>query len=222
MHTTWITKETLISHHNSILYEWSWKYDNLVNEILNSNKILSFLDIGANTGAVIEFILKKQKIANIYAVEPLEKNCEMLQSLQKKYNSEEINMHIFPLAIYYGITEAQACGIGDRNTGGMFLDAVVNDLELKHNTMKTGFVFKCDTLENILRDTESIDLCKIDIEGSEWNLIKHSSFLKTKIKNILLEIHWLDEPKAIDFLNNYLSEFSIIKIVHNTIWLKQK
>lgn len=220
-----ITEYKLIQHHIDIINEWNRYYTGLIDNIFTNQTISSFLDLGANTGAVIEFILSKKSIPKVYAIEPLDNNYQLLQSIKERFSSENISIKTFPLAVYYGLTEAKTYELGDNNTGGMFLDGVKNELEsiIEQKLMKpieTGFTFKCDTLENILSDVKSIDLCKMDVEGSEWNIIRHSSFIKEKINNIILEFHWLTRDEAIKFLNEHLSNFSIVDFVHNSIWLK--
>ena len=208
-------------HHASVYREWQEKYTDLVNEIFEKKKIKTFLDIGANTGAVIQFITDRHQLEKVYAFEPFETNFLLLREFIQRNLSGKFEFELHDKAIFYGVESAKACGTGDGNTGGMFLSNV-RDEYVSISTVETGPIFKCSTLEKELSHVDHVDLAKIDVEGSEWNILENSSFLKDKTNDILLEFHWLDEEQSKSFIRKHMPDFEIVTILSNTMWLSRK
>lgn len=209
------------THHRFILEEWNEKYSSLVDKIFENRNISSFLDIGANSGAVIQFLLSRRNISDVYAFEPVEQNFSFLKHHVAPLFGNETKITAFQCAVYYGVTRASAFGCGDNNPGGMFLSNVREEYTKSINTYDTGITFDCKTLEECLPHIDSIDLCKIDVEGSEWNILQNSEFLKNKVNDILLEYHWISEDEAKSFLRDHLPQFQVSDIVSNTIWISR-
>lgn len=209
-------------HHRSILNEWHEKYEKTIDSIFEKNEIRSLLDIGANTGAVIEFVLSRHKLDSVYAFEPDPMNFQILSENMKKVCRDDIHCELFNNAVYYGVKKSKAFGCNDGNPGGMFLEGVNEEFANAQTSEITDLIFHCSTLEEFLLHVKKIDLCKIDVEGSEWNIIENSSFINERVDHILLEHHWLDANSSTQFLNKHLPHHEIIDLIHNTFVMRRK
>lgn len=139
---------------------------------LESKKIKSFIDLDGCTGEVSIIFNKKLKLDKIYIIEPIIENFNFISKRIEEY----WNIFIINKAIYYGNNFIELGQSSDQtNVGGWsFSDS--------HNLSKV--LVETITLE----DLPICDAIKIDIEGSEENLIMNSQNLK-KYKFILLELH---------------------------------
>lgn len=223
-----LSRDRLLRHHEDILSTWKDdSYQVILDELTKSEKIESFLDIGANTGAVVEVIHNLCSLKKVYCFEPLRENFSILQEKLSalKANDDELQVSSFERAIFYGAEKVSAYGVGDGNPGGMFLQNIAESFgsSSKYSSITpTGAVFECAKLEDYFLNDEFIDLCKIDIEGSEWNLFLNSTFIKNNVRNILLEYHWLSLQDTIDFCSKHLPMFDIIReSKHDCLWLRR-
>lgn len=208
-------------HHKTILDEWLIKYEKTINTIIDQNNINSFLDIGANTGAVIEFILSRHALKNVYAFEPDIENFQILSRHVSQILSSNTHYELFNKAVYYGLEKVKVFGCNDGNPGGMFIENVNKEFANNIGSEISNQVFYCATLEESLAHVDKIDLCKIDVEGSEWNIIENSTFVKEKTNNILLEYHWVDEKRALMLVERHLPQHQVVDVIHNTIVMKK-
>jgi FkbM family methyltransferase len=226
---------------------WKGAYSDTLKRMAQSETIHTFLDLGANVGATINFFCETfPSINTVYGFEPMPFNYDYLMYKIAPLLSENKKIQIFQKAVYYGIQKASFCGLGDNNTGGMHLSEIVesNNAEFGWGeAFLIGYDAECVTLEDTLPSSTIIDLCKIDIEGSEWNVLSNSQFIKNNIKNILLEYHFVSndgivrrrnplsgpclrynnaEAYAIKFINDHLPNFSIVETILSSegIWIR--
>jgi len=199
--------------------EWCKEpFTKVLETIFANNNITNFIDIGANVGGVIQSLHQLNYLKNINKVicfEPdtdnfnfLVNTCENI----KKTNNIEIKCHNF--GIYYGKTEAQVYGTGDNNIGGYF----INDINVKRNYTIVPYsnkIFYLDVIEKYI--DFDIDVVKIDIEGSEINVLENSTILKNS-KFIILEWHF-EEDRLYLFLEKNLSNFEVIYDCKNSNYL---
>lgn len=217
----------LNQHHNEVIEQWHHKYNDLLNFFLSKNKIETMIDIGANTGGAIEFILSKTSINKLYAFEPVLENFNLLQThlLTTKYANPVNEYTLFNKAIVYdNNTEVIEVWNIEDNPGTCFLKTVKDDGLLRLHGREgfyTGHTFSCTTLEKSLPNNILIDFCKIDVEGSEWNILEHSDFIKNNVKVIWVEYHWFNEQQSIEFVKKHLPMFNIINVHHSNIWLEK-
>lgn len=117
------------------------------------------LDIGANIGSFSVYCGLKG--ARVYAVEPEPNNLEML-----KNNIELNNLQNNIVVIDYGVSDFNGTAVIDNSGGGS---------TIKDN--KPGSTIKIISFDDLLDqyDIEEIDVLKIDIEGSEKELILGAS-----------------------------------------------
>ena len=186
----------------------------------NTNNITNFIDIGANVGGVIESLNKLnyiKNLKNIVCFEPDNDNFNFLSNICeniKKNNNIDIKCH--NIGIFYGKTEAYVCGTGDNNIGGYFINDENTNKERNYNIVKyDNKIFYLDIIEKYINF--DIDVVKIDIEGSELNVLEHSTIIKNS-KYIILEWHF-ETNKLYDFLNNHLENFTIIYDCNNSNYL---
>lgn len=220
-----LSETKLNNHHNAVLNEWKTRYDNLTDRLFKTRNIDVLVDIGANTGGAIEFILNKTKVNQIFAFEPVLENFNLLnKNLDIFQKNHHFIFQTYHKAIYYGQDKVEVWGIDD-NTGGMFPKNVQEEGYLSlHNRVGFSFntTFDCTTLEKELSNIKKVDLCKIDVEGSEWNILKNSEYIKNNVDTILLEYHWYDEQKTRDFILQNLPMFDIVEVCYSTFWLQKK
>ena len=149
-------------------------------------------DIGANVGAWGDIVLTEFPVKKLYSFEPEEENFSFLSERLNRDSCVNINKGIF-----YGKSESIAYGKGDNNCGGYFVGGLK---PFGISGYSTGKVFELVELESL--DIEKPDLIKIDIEGSELNLIEHSTILK-ECKKLIIEWHFNPE-EARPFFEKHL------------------
>jgi len=141
-------------------------------QYLQDKNINYVADIGSNVGEISKiFIERIPSIKKIYAYEPESTNYNFLK------NRFENEPKIVPIkkGIYYGKTHSP-----------LFYNGGSGSHTIAKNTSSI-----CDNVNLTELEKENIkklDLVKLDIEGSEYNVVKNSELLK-KIKYIIIEFH---------------------------------
>jgi len=136
------------------------------------------VDLGANIGLTSVFFKSKYKDAKIIAVEPESSNFMMLQKNLKNYTD----------------TNTYKAGVWNKNA-----NLVIEDKGLGHygfvvreTESKTENSFEAISLQQIIEENEidTIDILKIDIEGSEKKLMDESAHLwLPKVNVLIIELH---------------------------------
>lgn len=136
---------------------------------LQQRSIKTVVDLGANIGTFSMEMHRMFPSAKIIAYEPHPENCFMFR----------INA---PFA-----TLIQKAASGAR--GVAHLEDTMNHVGLRL-VKKGGIEVETEKLDDILTDMQTVDLLKIDIEGSEYELLNNtSSHTFNKIRTILMEVH---------------------------------
>lgn len=152
---------------------------------LGQEDIKSIWDIGANIGTFLDVAITRFPGAEIHAIEPDNHNCEVLQ-----FNfGANPKVHIHNVGIYYGVHEGYSMNVsGDPSIGGYMFSALPPEHlgPYADRTVINSTLFHMKELEELF--SEPADVIKMDIEGSEFNVIEHSTLLK-QAKFILLETH---------------------------------
>ena len=166
-------------------------YLNVLKKVVD--KIDIIYDIGSNVGQISLQMRNYFNPSSIYCFEP---DYDNLNFSRQMHNEPNIYNYINS-GIYYGCMESNVYGRGDNSCGGYFLETCVNDKtfgDFYKNTVKADSkIFKLRELESF--DIPLPDLIKIDVEGSEYNIIENSTLFK---KTLYLIIEW-HFPK-IDFI----------------------
>lgn len=154
--------------------KWVGEY-NQVEEYINKlgKREVIIIDAGANIGLFSRLMLKENSRSKIYAVEPEENNYQFLKTNTKGYNAE---------ALWGGIWSHDCkLKVIARDTGdwGFIVKEVNDDSDsFSINAVSIGSLIKKYNLKRI-------DLVKMDIEGSEYEIFKSNS------------LEWLDICSAI-------------------------
>ena len=173
----------------------------LPSKILNNGNPLTIVDIGANTGFFSLFMLSRFPTARVIAFEPIPVNFDLL-TRNKKMNAE-CNLEIHNKAVYgesRKVTLKYDASDSFSTAASVFENKIGSD-EIEVDTITLPEVFEKYKLD-------SIDLLKLDCEGSEYNIL-YNCPEKTldDIKAIAMESHPGEaenenKQALIRFLNN--------------------
>lgn len=173
--------------------------------VLDKCGIETVVDIGASSGISALWMLDRLlEVKEYYCFEPDVENYQMLLT-----NLERFGNRIIPInyGIYYGETEAEVFGVGDNSPLGYTVKGAM-EIDPHHQFTKyEGKVFHFVELEKYIFETP--DLIKMDVEGSEYNIIEHSTILKYT-RFLLLAFHNKLEKEVLDFIKTYLPEYEIV------------
>lgn len=145
---------------------------------LDNPKVI--VDAGANVGTSALYFSKRFPAAQIIAIEPEQSNFEML-TLNVSDRSNVIPVH----AALWGAKGHRI--IKDRSTG----DWGYTMIDVTGSAKSTGQDIECVTVNEIMKrfSIDFIDLLKLDIEGSEKNVLEHSSGWIHQVGVISVELH---------------------------------
>ena len=177
---------------------------------LNSNSLV--IDLGANRGFFSKDIIEKYD-SNIIAYEPSKHLCENeLINLKNKYPDKFV---FYNKGVWSSKKTMTLSDFDDRGDG--FSGVANTILPHKNYVRQDGrklvqtYEVECDTLNDILSEVEQVDLLKIDIEGSELEVLGNTeNELLSKCKQICLEFHLFCKDEY-DFNYNEDSVNNIIK-----------
>lgn len=156
------------------------------------------VDVGAAIGVASYYMLIYFKPKQLICFEPDNANFMLLE--QNLYPFE--NATLINRAVFYGKETVGVYGTGD----GSSLGYMVADIDPEHSSnwpMLYPYVdkiFLCTELEKHIRGA---DLIKIDVEGSEYNIIEHSPLVQN-CRYLLLETHNHERPYVEDYLRSHL------------------
>lgn len=168
-------------------------------------------DIGANIGISAIYFANKFPHSTVYCFEPVLQNFNLL----KKNTSQYKNIYCFNIAL--GNKDGKIninASDNDLNFGG----GSIYDLGVNKNKVQEVKLVKPTTFceqENI----KNIDLIKIDVEGSEYDVL--TSFnrkMLSKITWILGEMHGINDFKLLDFLSNYF-DIAVKKTLNSRLYM---
>lgn len=143
--------------------------------------IRTIVDLGANVGLASARMLSKFPGCHVLAIEPDPGNCEMLRQNLAPYGNR---VHILEGAAW----------ISD---GQVALDKSFGDCREWAVAVKSGNGVRAYSMEHILsRVGGSIDLLKIDIEGSERVIFSADTSWLSRVRNLSIELHGADCEKA--------------------------
>ena len=158
-------------------------YDNLKKFNLDKNSIV--LDFGANIGDFAGYIFDNYR-CNVYCYEP---NPIPFKFMQKRLGS---NKKIFLKNVGVDKGNGQKKMYLSKSNMGMntVYYSTSSSLELRKNLDSNNLInIKVDSIDDILNQYNFIDLIKIDIEGSEYNILDSILSNKYKIKFVVCEFH---------------------------------
>ena len=183
-------------------------YQRLMNlKHISNNSII--LDIGANVGDVSDVLIKTYD-PKIYCYEP---NISCYKHMVSRFkNNPKIKIFNFAVSNFTGKTflyfHKKAKNISEFNQRSS-LKKEKDGLDINKK-----IEVNCVDIKNILDQHNKIDLIKIDIEGSEYEIMPEIIKNKDKIKMVLCETHGNPNGKKIPNING--SKL----VVKNEIWIK--
>lgn len=194
---------TQSQHKQYTFEEWnnqSYFYE--IVEYLNTKQIKSFIDIGGCSGEVSRILL--ERISSIEYGLVFEPNLENYNFIKQNVNND--NILVENKAVFYGKDKINLSIKSEWKNVGSW--SIYFDEEYPENSIEV----ECVDLDSYLKQKE-YDFIKIDIEGSEFNLIENSTKLK-EIKYIELEIHYhhyeVEHTEDImSYLKKYLPDHTI-------------
>lgn len=154
-----------------------------------NKKYENVVDAGANVGVFIKYILNKKLSKKIVAVEC---DPDALKDLHKNFE-EETKVKIIPKALH---TKSDTVEFYHS------VDNPVTSASILNNNNDSIEVINVEsiTLKELIDELGFIDLLKVDIEGSEYDIFSDlKEELLLKINNIFIECHFFKEEYQIKF-----------------------
>lgn len=176
------------------------------------------LDIGAHIGTFSLFIFKKlfHKNPNIFAIEPSSNNYSYLRKNIKLNNFWRIKP--FKVAITGKTGEGFLFSDGNKYDG-CFVGTRKDDLLACEKISTISLEDFCKA-----RNVSVVDLMKMDIEGSEYDVFESSmEFIKKHVKSIFVELHNISKDRNYRAFKNYIARhgFSVeAEIMNRTLFLR--
>jgi FkbM family methyltransferase len=176
-------------------------YEEFVKIILDDQKeVKVVLDIGANNGGFILSLLQKQvSINQIVAIEfnyrtYIRLHFNLLYNLNRNVKVDVVNIAASGKDKLIYTTD---------NWGSTGFNIYDKDLNQEQLYKVQGCSF--DTIYAKYLDGLVIDICKIDIEGAEYELFYSEHITKVVlVRYLIIEIHTFSNHKKVDFINRVL------------------
>jgi len=202
-------------HHRILIAVPKSKMDNLFEEIFalriywpnfwswaNREK-LTVLDIGSNIGLFSYFVFSQFPNSKIIAVEPIEENLRWMESLHQMNPTTQF---FVKKGVIYS----------ERNEVDLFLAAegpfpvLSSVLSTFSQNISKKIRIPSYLLEDLFNEyqIEKCDLCKLDCEGAEYEILFHCpSNIYDRINRIVLEAHHIPHPQYSPLLlHNFLKD----------------
>lgn len=183
---------------------------------IDNNSIFTVLDIGGLIGAYTLWAFENYPKAKIFTYEPHPESFELLLQNIKTLNNQT-RIHAYNLAVWNknGSIELRH---SEKKTGGSSIIHKTN--WIPNNELKYSINVEVTSINDVLKKMEdSVDILKMDCEGSEYDIINSIDIGKLKsIKHIVMEYHNPDlgSSKITDLIK-YLRNngFLVQKVVDN-------
>tara|TARA_R110002020_G_scaffold307380_3_gene523219 strand:- start:2489 stop:3136 length:648 start_codon:yes stop_codon:yes gene_type:complete len=176
-----------ISSHNDVFYPtinnssvikallgnriWEKKITNLFKKLIKPNQIV--IDCGSYIGT--HTVTMSNLAGKVYAFEPqpLVANC-FRKTLQAKMLENVVFTEV-ALSNQIGVDNIFTNNDGDASLSG-----------IRDHKFTTNYLCNLDTLDNIIPNNERISLIKIDVEGSEWEVLSGAKRIIKSSKPIII------------------------------------
>ena len=189
----------------------SYLFNNTVNEkkFLKSffkKKKITYVDIGANVGSYSDLLLNTLNIKKGFLIEP---SPDLFTRLNNRFNSKIfINYNI--AFSNFNKKKRSFYEYKLSSQSSLYRQSGINSF----NDLKEKFYVKTKKFDDVMDHGTFIDLCKIDTQGEELNVLKGMSiFLKKKlIKLIKIEITFFASYKSVktDYVEiiNFMTKYN--------------
>jgi FkbM family methyltransferase len=158
----------------------------------------SIFDIGANCGVATTILAKQNPNATIYSFEPFPPTYSLL--LENLKLNKITNVKTFNVAVGKAGREFVTLHLHPEFSGGNTTCSSSEPFEEFHHSPAKSINVPCIALDAFIQEhaVETIDLLKIDCEGSEFEILLHSEqFRRGIVKNIVGEFHDLVYNSAV-------------------------
>lgn len=157
------------------------------------------IDCGANIGLATLYFKKRFPMSKIYALEPESSNFELLKRNTERHND------VVPIHAAVWDKDGK---VGVIDTGGGKASFITqNSDDHKGELIEEIRAMTMDSIINEIHSDKRIDLLKIDIEGSEFEIFKELNiFWIERIENLAIEIHENLRPGVTDIIQKRLSD----------------
>ena len=159
------------------------------------------MDIGAHAGGCTLALLSRG--FKVIAVEPLPENTELIMK-NVEINGWTKNLTLHKKAIGDVSGKSVVLRYGNENTESgahhRFIGNTIDSSEWQEDLWTQGREIKVDTIsiDDVLKNTESVNLLKIDCEGAEWSAFSGvSSDSLSRIDKIVAELHKVASTKDV-------------------------
>lgn len=193
--------------------KWTGEYTQ-VEEYLRqlSEKELIIIDAGANIGLFSRLILKEKPASKIYAIEPEKNNYQLLKTNTKGYDVKTIRGGIW----------SHDCNLNvvSRDTGDW-------GFTVKEVSKRDGNTINATCIDSLVRKYKlnRIDLLKMDVEGSEYEIFNSDNLQWLDLCNaIVIETHDHIIKGSNELVNRILFDRGFIKFSYeeNQLFIKNQ
>ncbi len=185
---------------NTMAHEW--KNVDMLKMVKYMNDVETVVDIGACIGLSVRHWVKHLKPNKIVAFEPIKRNIEIMDVFLGPME----NVDVRDVGIFYGKTSSTIGHYNNNNLAGKFVSSLKNNFGRE--------VFEDKELVMQLRELEDEidfipDLIKIDVEGSEYNIIENSKIVK-QAKYLFVEWHLQKDEYINNFISKTLNDYDVL------------
>lgn len=171
--------------------------------------ISTYIDIGANLGYGVRFFADLPNLKRVIAFEPDAHNFNVLLDTYPVVRGLDVR-YVAQAIFYTDKLSMDVYGTGDGNTGGYMLAEIDDIAKPSCFIQYENKQFQITQLESYLKYLDlKATLVKIDVEGSEVNILKHSVGLPN-IGFIMIEFHNMFYNECIALLEQYLPKHEIL------------
>ena len=168
-------------------------------------KSITVVDIGANNLSYSLFLLKNLNINKLFCIEPQKKLYKKILS-KFKFNRKVM---IFPYALSNRESERRFYNYSVDSSSGFYqLGSTYRSL----NKIKSISKIKTKTFDQIFNKNLKIDICKLDVEGEDYNVLlgMKKNFKNIRLLKLELYVNSMHKSSSGDFLKiiNFLKRFN--------------
>ncbi len=146
----------------SYLFSSTANETKLLKKIFKKKKIV-LVDIGANEGNFIDFLNKNFVLKKVFCFEPIK---ELSEKISHKYQSK-----------FFFVSNIALSNKKDKKFFYQYSVTSTSSLYKQNNTFKSltnlkkTFQVQTNTFDNLFNKNLKIDICKIDVQGEDYNVL---------------------------------------------------
>lgn len=177
---------------SSFLYMYDEIFEKEIYKFKSSRKNPYIIDAGSNIGLSIIYFKKKYPNSKILGFEPDRNIFKILEDNLKSLKLTDV--------------EIIEKGLSNQNGQVLFYSEGSDGGRIKQETDKGTYEIKTTKLSTFIKD-KVVDFLKIDIEGSEYDVIEESKEHLKNIENIFIEYHsYFNKPQKLHNILEILSK----------------